>query len=77
MPLDPTNPVVALCAEGVAIEGDAAAARARFERAWERFVATISATRIESSEIFRKREAPPRGRAQHWIHFPRAGIERS
>ena len=35
MPLDPANPVVALCAEGMAIEGDADAARALFERAWE------------------------------------------
>ena len=35
MPLDPTNPVVALCAEGMAIEGDAVAARALFEKAWE------------------------------------------
>ena len=35
MPLDPTNPVVALCAEGMAIEGDADAARVLFEKAWE------------------------------------------
>ena len=35
MPLDPTNPVVALCAEGMAIEGDAGAARVLFEKAWE------------------------------------------
>ena len=35
MPLDATNPVVALCAEGMAIEGDSEAARALFERAWE------------------------------------------
>jgi hypothetical protein len=35
MPLDPANPVVALCAEGMAIEGDAPAARALFEKAWE------------------------------------------
>lgn len=35
MPLDATNPVVALCAEGMMIEGDANAARALFERAWE------------------------------------------
>ena len=35
MPLDPSNPVVALCAEGMAIEGDAPAARVLFERAWE------------------------------------------
>ena len=35
MPLDATNPVVALCAEGMAVEGDAPAARALFEKAWE------------------------------------------
>ena len=32
--IDPTNPVVALCAEGMAIEGTPAEARALFERAW-------------------------------------------
>ena len=35
MTLDATNPVVALCVEGMAIEGDADAARALFEKAWE------------------------------------------
>lgn len=35
MAFDATNPVVALCAEGMAIEGDADAARALFQRAWE------------------------------------------
>ena len=35
MPLDATNPVVALCAEGMAVEGDAPAARALFEKAWD------------------------------------------
>jgi hypothetical protein len=35
MPLDATNPVVALCADGMAVEGDTAAARAFFERAGE------------------------------------------
>lgn len=35
MPFDATNPVVALCAEGMAVDGDADAARALFERAWE------------------------------------------
>ena len=35
MPLDPSNPVVSLCAEGMAVEGDAAAARALFEKAWD------------------------------------------
>jgi hypothetical protein len=34
MTIDPTNPVVALCARGTAIEGDAAQARALFEQAW-------------------------------------------
>jgi hypothetical protein len=34
MTIDPTNPVVALCARGMAIEGDAAQARALFEQAW-------------------------------------------
>jgi hypothetical protein len=32
--LDPTNPVVALCAEGMAVEGTPAEARRLFERAW-------------------------------------------
>lgn len=32
--IDPTNPVVALCAEGMAVEGTPAAARRLFERAW-------------------------------------------
>jgi hypothetical protein len=32
--IDPTNPVVALCAEGMAAEGTPAAARRLFERAW-------------------------------------------
>jgi hypothetical protein len=35
MPLDPMNPVVALCAEGMAVEGDALAATALFEKAWD------------------------------------------
>ena len=34
MNIDPTNPVVALCAAGMAIEGDAAAAKTLFEQAW-------------------------------------------
>jgi hypothetical protein len=34
MEIDPSNPVVALCAEGMAVEGDPPAARALFERAW-------------------------------------------
>jgi hypothetical protein len=32
--IDPANPVVALCAAGMAIEGDADAARRLFEQAW-------------------------------------------
>ena len=32
--IDPTNPVVALCAEGMAAEGTPAEARRLFERAW-------------------------------------------
>lgn len=35
MSIDPNNPVVALCAAGMAIEGDSSAARALFEQAWE------------------------------------------
>lgn len=35
MEIDSTNPVVALCAAGMAIEGDADAARRLFEQAWE------------------------------------------
>lgn len=34
MNLDPENPVVALCAEGMAVGGDAAAAHDFFARAW-------------------------------------------
>jgi hypothetical protein len=34
MNIDPDNPVVALCAAGMAIEGDARAALALFEQAW-------------------------------------------
>jgi hypothetical protein len=34
MKIDPTNPVVALCAAGMAIEGDADAAKRLFEQAW-------------------------------------------
>jgi tetratricopeptide (TPR) repeat protein len=33
--IDSTNPVVALCAAGMAIEGDVPAARRLFEQAWE------------------------------------------
>jgi hypothetical protein len=33
--IDSTNPVVALCAAGMAIEGDVTAARRLFEQAWE------------------------------------------
>lgn len=32
---DPDNPVIQLCAEGMAIEGDAPAARELFAKAWE------------------------------------------
>jgi hypothetical protein len=35
MDIDPNNPVVALCAAGMAIEGDAEAARSLFEQAWD------------------------------------------
>ena len=35
MNIDPANPVVALCAAGMAVEGDAAAARLLFEQAWQ------------------------------------------
>ena len=35
MNIDPTNPVVALCAAGMAIDGDSDAARRLFEQAWE------------------------------------------
>ena len=35
MEIDPTNPVVALCAAGMAIEGDTDAARVLFEQAWD------------------------------------------
>lgn len=34
MTIDPENPVVRLCAEGMAIEGDAPAARELFAKAW-------------------------------------------
>src|SRR5690348_8026568 len=34
MPIDPENPVVKLCAQGMAIEGDSAAASALFAEAW-------------------------------------------
>jgi hypothetical protein len=34
MHFDPDNPVVALCAAGMAVEGDREQARALFERAW-------------------------------------------
>jgi hypothetical protein len=33
--IDPNNPVVALCAAGMAMEGDRVEARRLFERAWE------------------------------------------
>ena len=35
MTIDPDNPVVVLCAAGMAIEGDAAQARVLFEHAWK------------------------------------------
>ena len=35
MDIDPRNPVVALCAAGMAIKGDAEAARRLFEQAWD------------------------------------------
>src|SRR3954466_884063 len=34
-PIDPTNPVVALCAQGMAMEGTPDAARLLFEQAWD------------------------------------------
>lgn len=34
MPIDPSNPVVELCAAGIAVEGIPEEARALFERAW-------------------------------------------
>ena len=34
MTIDPDNPVVRLCAEGMAVEGDRAAARTLFAQAW-------------------------------------------
>jgi tetratricopeptide (TPR) repeat protein len=34
MTIDPDNPVVRLCADGMAIEGDASAARELFAKAW-------------------------------------------
>ena len=35
MPIDADNPVAKLCAEGMAVEGDAEAASALFAQAWE------------------------------------------
>jgi hypothetical protein len=35
MNIDPDNPVVRLCAEGMAVEGDRATARAVFAQAWD------------------------------------------
>lgn len=35
MDIDPNNPVVALCAAGMAMEGDTDAARRLFEQAWD------------------------------------------
>jgi tetratricopeptide (TPR) repeat protein len=34
MNIDPNNPVVALCAQGMAVEGNVDAAKALFEQAW-------------------------------------------
>jgi hypothetical protein len=34
MSIDPENPIVRLCADGMAVEGDAAAARELFAKAW-------------------------------------------
>lgn len=58
MELDPENPVVALCAEGMGAGGDAGAARSCFMRAWESraddFEAAVAAhyvARIQSDAV--------------------------
>ena len=61
--IDPTNPVVALCAEGMAIEGAPAEAVQLFERAWamrrDDFDAAIAAH-------FLARHQPTPAATLHW-----------
>ena len=61
--IDPNNPVVALCAEGMALEGVPAEARRRFEAAW--------AARIDDYEAaiaahFLARHQPTPQATLHW-----------
>jgi len=77
--IDPTNPVVALCAEGMAMEGTPAEARRLFEQAWairrDDYDAAIAAHFIARHQLtpadvlhwnalaVRHAEAVPNGRA--------------
>ena len=53
--IDPTNPVVALCVEGMAREGTPAEARRLFERAWEArrddFDAAVASARLAAGHL--------------------------
>lgn len=61
--IDPTNPVIALCAEGMAAEGTPAEARRLFERAWamrrDDFDAAVAAH-------FLARHQPTPAERLHW-----------
>ena len=63
MDIDPTNPVVALCAAGMAIEGDADTARRLFEQAWDARTDDYDAS---IAAHFIARHQPNEVDRQHW-----------
>ena len=81
--IDPTNPVVALCAEGMAVAGVPAEARRLFERAWAarrddydaaiaaHFLARVQPTAADAlrwhAAAVRHAEAVPGGRAAAFL----------
>jgi len=70
---DSSNPVVALCIAGIQVEGDAAEARARFERAWairqDDFDACVAAHYLA-------RHQPDARTTLHWNEVALAHAER-
>src|SRR4051812_25676125 len=76
--IDANNPVVALCAAGMAIEGDADAARRLFEQAWDARTDDYDAS---IAAHFIARHQPNEDDRLHWNrlaveHAERVGDER-
>ena len=71
MRVDPTNPVVALCAAGMAVEGDPAAARRLFQQAWDSCADAYEAS-IAAHFLARQQET-----SEGRLHWNSIAVERA